>query len=96
MKNSQDFSSKKEMCYCFDISGLFQTIVISHQEEDSSTRSLKAVCFTLRVDYSIKLKDNNENIKTLLEKLNHGYFYEIFVEFQDDWFSLSNKSYLHK
>ncbi|KAJ4436580.1 hypothetical protein ANN_16613 [Periplaneta americana] len=86
----------EKLCYCFKIKELFEAIGVPHIAEDwrlfidSSTRSLKAVLLhngnmypSIPVGYSTHLKEDYENVRFLLEKINYtSYKWDICGDFK--------------
>ena len=75
------------LCYCNNVKCLFTAIGVEHNPTqwrlfiDSSTRSLKAVLLhngnkypSVPVAHSVQMKEDYENVKHLLEKLNYNEF----------------------
>lgn len=93
---SSFFHTVEKLCYCFKINELFEAIGVPHIAEDwrlfidSSTRSLKAVLLhngnmypSIPVGYSTHLKEDYENVRFLLEKINYtSYKWDICGDFK--------------
>ena len=93
---SRFFSLQVELCYFHDVRGLFQAIGISCNTNDwrlfidSSSKSLKAVllhntnqCPSIPLAHSVVMKDNYQNIKALLDALNHTqYEWDVIGDFK--------------
>ena len=93
---SRFFSSKTGLCFCHDVSGLFEAIGIPCNPNewrlfiDSSSRSLKAVLLhnwnkfpSIPVAHSVQLKEEYNNVKTLLEALKYAdYGWEVIGDFK--------------
>lgn len=75
------------MVYCFDINGLFGALGQNHSPEhwrlfiDGSVTSLKAVLLhngnllpSIPIVYATKFKENYENLKLILEKINYAEY----------------------
>lgn len=78
------FSVEKGLCFCNDVNKLFEEIDIEYHPQDwrlfidSSSRSLKSVLLhngnmypSIPVGHSVHLKEDYENVKFLLEKLQY-------------------------
>lgn len=92
----QYFTADKSLCFCSDVMGLFQAIGITHQPDqwrlfiDSSTKSLKAVLLhngnqhpSIPVGHSVHLKEDYNNVKTLLQKINYDcYKWDVCGDFK--------------
>ena len=90
------FSFRYGLCYCHDIRGLFEAIVIPCNTSDwrlfidRSSRSLKAVllhktnkCPSIPLAHSMQMKENYENVKTLLSALKYvQYSWEVIGNFK--------------
>ena len=76
-----------DFCYCKDLEGLFGAVGIDHNPTqwllfiDSSTKSLKAVLLhngniypSIPLAYSLQMKEDYENVKQLLIKINYAQF----------------------
>ena len=76
-----------DLCYCKDVEGLFRAVGIDHDSTqwrlfiDSSTKSLKAVLLhngniypSIPLAYSLEMKEDYENVKQLLIKINYAQF----------------------
>ena len=84
------------LCFCKDVSGLFQAIGIEHVPRDwrlfidSSTRSLKAVLLrngnkfpSIPVAHSVQMKEDYETVKKLLIKVKYEeYQWEVRGDFK--------------
>lgn len=81
------YDISNDLCYCKDVIGLFTAIGLKHDPADwrlfidSSTRSLKAVLLhngnkypSLPLAHSVQKKENYDNVKQLLEKVNYADF----------------------
>jgi hypothetical protein len=81
------FSVDDSLCYCSDISGLFEQIGMEHDSSqwrlfiDSSSRSLKAVLLhngnhypSIPVAHSVQMKEDYTNVKHLLGKINYEHY----------------------
>ena len=77
----------ESLCFCSDVTGLFEAIGITHQPDqwrlfiDSSAKSLKAVLVhngnqypSILVGYSVHLKEDYDNVKTLLQKTKYDEY----------------------
>ena len=81
------FDVTENLCYCKHVKGLFRAVEIDHDPTkwrlfiDSSTKSLKAVLLhngtiylSLPLAYSLQMKEDYENVKQLLNKINYAQF----------------------
>ena len=81
------FDVIEDLCYCKDVEGLFSAVGIDHNPTqwrifiDSSTKSLKAVLLhngniypPIPLAYSLQMKEDYENVKQLLIKINYAQF----------------------
>ena len=81
------FDVIEDLCYCKDVEGLFRAVGIDHDPTqwqlfiDSSTKSLKAVLLhngkiypSIPLAYSLQMKEDYENVKQLLIKINYAQF----------------------
>ena len=82
------FNVIEDLCYCKDMEGLFSAVGIDHNPTqwplfvDSSIKSLKAVLrhngtiryLSIPLAYSLQMKENCENVKQLLIKINYVQF----------------------
>ncbi|KAI6646990.1 hypothetical protein LOD99_8989 [Oopsacas minuta] len=81
------FDVIQDLCYCKDVNGLFDAVGIEHDPSqwrlfiDSSTKSLKRVLLhngnkypSIPLAYSIQMKEDYENVKQLLLKINYAEF----------------------
>ena len=77
----------EDLCYCKDVEGLFSAVEIDHNPSqwwffiDSSTKSFKAVLLhngnifpSIPLSYSLQMKEDYENVKQLLIKINYSQF----------------------
>ena len=87
MEFSVYFDVIEDLCYCKDVEGLFSAVGIDHNPTqwrlfiDSSTKSLKAVLLhngniysSILLAYSLQMKEDYENVKQLLIKINYAQF----------------------
>ena len=87
MEFSVYFDVIKDLCYCKDVEGLLNAVGIDHDPTewrlfiDSSTKSLKAVLLhkgniypSIPLAYSLQTKEDYENVKQLLIKINYAQF----------------------
>ena len=87
MEFSVYFDVIEDLCYFKDVEGLFRAVGIDHDPTqwrlfiDSSTKSLKAVLLhngniypSIPLAYSLQMKEDNENVKQLLIKINYAQF----------------------
>jgi len=93
---SNFFTSEDRLCYCNDVSGLFDAIGITCNPNewrlfiDSSSRSLKAVLLhngnkypSLPLAHSVHLKEDYNSVKLLLEALKYKeYCWEVIGDFK--------------
>src|SRR5277367_6713306 len=84
------------LCYCCDVSGLFEAIGIQHNPEewrlfiDRSSTSLKAVLLhngnkhpSVPIGHSVLMKEDYENVKVLLQKIKYvDYKWDVFGDFK--------------
>ena len=81
------FDAIEDICYCKDVKGLFSAVGIDHDPTQwrlfigSSTKSLKAVLLhngnvypSIPLAYSLQMKEEYENVKQLLIKINDAQF----------------------
>ncbi|CAK8675311.1 unnamed protein product [Clavelina lepadiformis] len=81
------FEVFEDLCFCKDVEGLFGAVGIDHDPTqwwrfiDSSTKSLKAVLLhngniypSIPLAYSLQMKEDYENVKQLLIKINYTQF----------------------
>ena len=81
------FDVIEDLCYCKDVEGLFRAVGIHHNPTqcwlfiDSSTKSLKVVLLhnsnvypSIPPAYSLQMKEDYENVKQLLIKINYAQF----------------------
>ena len=81
------FDVIQDLCYRKDVEGLFRAVGIDHNPTqwrlfiDSSTKSLKAVLLhngniypSISLVYSLQMKEDYENVKQLLIKINYAQF----------------------
>ena len=81
------FDVIEDLCYCKDMEGLLSAVGIDHDPTqwrlfiDSSTKSLKAVLLhkgdiypSIPLVYSLQMKEDYENVKQLLIKINYAQF----------------------
>ena len=81
------FDVFEDICYCKDAEGLFRAVGIYHIPTqwrlfiDNSTKSLQAVLLhngntfpSIPLAYSMQMKENYENVKQLLIKINYAQF----------------------
>ena len=81
------FDVIENLCYCKDVEGLFRAVGIDHDLTqwrlfiDSSIKSLKAVLLhngniypSIPLAYSLQMKEDYENVKQLLIKINYAQF----------------------
>ena len=81
------FDVIENLCYCKDVEGLFSAVATDHNPTqwrlfiDSSTKSLKAVLLhngniylSIPLAYSLQMKEDYENVKQLLIKINYAQF----------------------
>ena len=79
------FDVIEDLCYCKNVEGLFRAVGIDHDPTqwrlfiDSSTKSLKAVLLhngnidpSIPLAYSLQMKEDYENVKQLLIKINYA------------------------
>ena len=84
---AQYYQVSDNLCFCIDVDGLFSQIGINHHPEewrlfiDSSIRSLKGVLLhngnqypSVPVAHSTHLKEDYDNVKLMLEKINYGKY----------------------
>ena len=90
------YASHRSLCYCMSVNALFDEIDVIHVPEhwrlfiDSSSRSLKAVLLhngniypSIPVAHSVQLKEDYENVKTLLQMINYQqYQWEVCGDFK--------------
>ena len=90
------FDVIEDLCYCKDVEGLFRAVEIDHDPIqwqffiDSSTKSLKAVILhnsnvypPIPLAYSLQMKEDYENVKQLLIKINYAQFkWYVFGDFK--------------
>ena len=93
---SSFFTLQNAICFCNNVSGLFYSIGIPCIPSewrlfiDSSSKSLKAVLLhngnkypSLPLDYSVHLKETEENVKTVLNVLKYDqYNWEVIGDFK--------------
>ena len=96
LKFSTFFTLQDRLCYCHDVTGLFNAIWISCNPQDwrlfidSSSRSLKAVLLhngnqlpSLPVAHSAHLKEEYNSVKFLLQALKYEqYDWEVIGDFK--------------
>ena len=81
------FDVTEDLCYCKDVEGLFSAVRIDRNPTqwrlfiDSSIKSLKAVLIhdgniypSIPLAYSLQMKEDYENVKQLLIKINYAQF----------------------
>ena len=81
------FDVIEDLCYCKDVEGLFSAVGIDHNPTqwrlfiESFTKSLKAVLLyngnkypSISLAYSLQIKEDYENVKQLLIKINYVQF----------------------
>ena len=81
------FDVIEDLCYCKDVEVLFSAVGIDHDPTqwrlfiDNSTKSLKAVLLqngniysSIPLAYSMQMKEDYENVKQLLIKINYAQF----------------------
>ena len=87
MEFSIYFDVIEDLCYCKDVKGLFSAVGMDHNPTqwrlfiDSSTKSFKAVLLyngniypSIPLAYSLQMKEDYENFKQLLIKINYAQF----------------------
>lgn len=93
---SNFFISEDGLCFCHDVSGLFEEIGIDFEPKewrlfiDSSCKSLKAVLLhngnrypSLPLAHSVSLKENYDNVKKVLNALKYEqYGWEVIGDFK--------------
>ena len=81
------FDVVEDLCYCKDVSGLFNGVGIKHDQTqwrlsvDSFTKSLKALLLhsgneypSIPLTYSIQMKEDYKNVKQVLLKIKYAEF----------------------
>ena len=93
---SKFYTMKDSLCYCSDVTGLFQEIGYEHHPShwrlfiDSSSRSLKAVLLhngnifpSIPIAHSVHLKEEYGNVKILLQMIDYDkYKWEVCGDFK--------------